>query len=323
MGALRLTEEDVHLACADIAAQGERPTALNLLDKLGRGSLTTITKYLNSWNSSDQAQAVKAESLPAVVKLPPELLKEGDDLLKRMWNVAKSITDAELDVQREALKQAEIANQAKVEEAFKFSEAQSLKIERLEEELLLAQERLKSEKDAHLSALSQLSDAEKVNIGMAKDNERLVQNIAELNSKVSSLNADNEQALNDIKQIQKQFAAEIAQKEVINRELDIQIGKQQTTIEALTTVNDDLKLANEVKNAELSKQLVELEKMHLHRDIALGELNGLKSDLSAAELALSEALQRVANLEGQLAVYSAAKNKKGGNYKQVEVFGDN
>ena len=164
--AIRLTEEEVHLACTEIAAQGERPTSLNLLDKLGRGSLTTITKYLNSWNETDDAQAIDAESLPIVVQLPAELSKEGDDLLKKMWNVAKTLTDTELDIQREALKQAEIANQSKVEEAFKFSEAQAMKIERLEETLVTLKNQLDSEFKNHKEITRLLNDAEKENVGI-------------------------------------------------------------------------------------------------------------------------------------------------------------
>jgi len=133
--ALRLTEEDIHLVCNEIAAQGERPTALTLLEKLGRGSLTTITKYLNSWNTSDEAKILGAELLPVVVKLPTELTRDGEGLIKKIWTIAKNLADAELDIQREALKQAEFNNQAKVEEAFKFSEAQALKNERLEDTL--------------------------------------------------------------------------------------------------------------------------------------------------------------------------------------------
>lgn len=125
--AIRLTEEEVHNACTEIAAQGERPTALTLLEKLGRGSLTTITKYLISWNSSDEAKVLGVELLPVVVALPAELNKDGESLIKKIWAIAKGLADEELDIQREALKQAEINNQAKVEEAFKFSEAQALK----------------------------------------------------------------------------------------------------------------------------------------------------------------------------------------------------
>ncbi len=305
MVAIRLTEEEVHQACSEIVAQGERPTALNLLDKLGRGSLTTITKYLNSWNSSDQAQAIKAETLPILVKLPPELLKEGDDLLKKMWNVAKSLTDAELDVQREALKQAEIANQSKVEEAFKFSEAQSLKIERLEEELQLFKEQLKSEKDAHLKAINQLNDAEKNNISLSKDNERLSHQIIELNSQIVLLQDANKLVAIEIEQLQQRFTEESGKKDAVARELDIQVGKQQTMIESLTTVNDDLKLANEIKNAELSKQMVELEKARIYQETSVVEVTNLKDDLLTAQRSLADVTRQVANLEGQLTVYKS------------------
>lgn len=305
MAAIRLTEEEVHQACSEIVAQGERPTALNLLDRLGRGSLTTITKYLNSWHSSDEAQAVKAENLPTVVKLPPELLKEGDDLLKKMWNVAKSLTDAELDVQREALKQAEIANQAKVEEAFKFSEAQSLKIERLEEELQVYKQSLESEKNAHSKAVNQLNDAEKSNIGLSKDNERLNQQITELNNQIISLQDASKLVATEMEQLQQRFTEESAKKDAIARELEIQVGKQQTTIEALTDASEDLKLANEIKNAELSKQLVELEKARLHQETSVAEASKLKADLLTAQQSLADVTRQLANLEGQLTVYKS------------------
>jgi len=145
MAAPRLTEEEVHEACAEIAAQGERPTVLNVYDRLGRGSLTTITKYFNSWKASDEAQAFGADDLPAVVKLPDELSGEGEDLMKRVWNVAKGLADSELEVQREALRQAEQASLKKVEEAFAFSEAQALKIERLEDDFRTIRAQLEEE----------------------------------------------------------------------------------------------------------------------------------------------------------------------------------
>lgn len=149
MATARLTEQDVHAACGEIAAQGERPTALKLLDELGRGSLTTITKYLNSWNATDEAQAIKAEELPTLVQLPEELSKDGEELLKKIWNIAKGIADSELDVQREALRQAEKDTQVRVEEAFAFSEAQAMKIERLEEGFRALKEQFDEEYKAH------------------------------------------------------------------------------------------------------------------------------------------------------------------------------
>jgi len=63
MASLRLTEE-VFTACSEISAQGERPTSLTLLGKIGRGSLTTITKY---------------RFTACFTQLPEELSKDGNE----------------------------------------------------------------------------------------------------------------------------------------------------------------------------------------------------------------------------------------------------
>lgn len=204
MAAPKLTEEDVHAACAEIVAQGERPTALTLLDKLGRGSLTTITKYLNTWHTTGEAQALNIEALPAVVKVPAELSKEGEDFLKKMWNTAKGIADEELEIQREALQRAEQANQAKVEETFKFSEAQAMKIERLEDELAKFQAELQKEQDGHIQAVARLNETEKSNIGLSKDSDWLQHDIAELKKQLAALEEANKAAAQEKQVLQKQ-----------------------------------------------------------------------------------------------------------------------
>ena len=131
----RLTESNVHAACAEIVAQGERPTAIKLLENLGRGSLTTISKYLQSWHESEQAREIDADNLPASVILPDELTKAGNEALKKIWQIAKRLADADFEKQREISNKAEKELQVKLIDAFKFSEAQALKIETLEDRL--------------------------------------------------------------------------------------------------------------------------------------------------------------------------------------------
>ena len=248
--AIKLTEEEVHQACVVIASQGERPTSLNLLEKLGRGSLTTITKYLNSWNQTDDAQAIDAESLPAVVQLPSELSKEGEDLLKKMWNVAKTLTDTELDIQREALKQAEIANQKKVEEAFKFSEAQSMKIERLEEEFISLKNKLDEEFAEHKKTESKFNGTEKENVALTKDNEQLQNEIEELKNKISSLEESNKTVNQNKQALQENYAKEIKAKDSEIRVLEIDLGKVNEKLSLSVTTNSklilDLKDSNKI-----------------------------------------------------------------------------
>lgn len=279
--ATRLTEAEVHSACVEIATQGERPTSLNLLDKLGRGSLTTITKHLNSWNTSDDAQAIEAESLPAVIKLPDELSREGDDLLKKMWNIAKDITDSELDIQREALKQAEIGNQEKVEEAFKFSEAQSLKIERMEEEFNAIKSQLDTEFSEHNQTESKLYEAEKDNIGLSKDNEQLRNEIESFKSQVAALEETNKSANQNKQAMQENYSKEIKAKEGEIRVLEIELGKVNEKISSSVLTNNKL----------------------------ISDLKDKSSELKKANKIASDAEKMVAKLEGKLEVYSSIENR--------------
>ncbi len=194
----RLTEHEVHQACLDISAQGERPTSLTLLKKLGRGSLTTITKYLNSWKDTDEALNLKADLLPPVAELPEALSLSAEELAKKIWLTSKEMADKELEIQREALKQTEIENQAIVEEAFEFSEAQTTKIEWLEEELKQSQQQLKQKTTDYDEALTQLNVTEKNNVALLKDNEWLTDEVSVLQAKLlelESLAKDNRQKL--------------------------------------------------------------------------------------------------------------------------------
>jgi len=314
MASPRLTEEEVHAACVEIAAQGERPTALTLLDKLGRGSLTTITKYLNTWNATDEAQAIKAEALPAVVKLPEELSKDGEDLLKRMWNIAKGIADEELDIQREALKQAEQANQLKVEEAFAFSEAQSMKIDRLEESLAELNAELEEEQNAHAQAVARLNEAEKDNVGLSKDNERLQHEISELKKQVAALEAADKAAVQEKRELQRQFDAGLKQKDAEIKELELQKHRLHTLLGATEKSNKELKTEIERKVSELSRQIIEYERSGIRYEKTYTELNQVKTELKAAIQTASDAEKLIANLQGQLEVYTRLENKgKPGN----------
>ena len=317
--ALRLTEEEVHAACAEIAAQGERPTALTLLDKLGRGSLTTITKYLNSWNASDEAKLLGAETLPAIIELPAELTKDGEGLIKKIWAIAKGIADEELDIQREALKQAEITNQTKVEEAFKFSEAQALKNERLEDTLTALKAQLDEKHQDYVQSVTKLNDAEKINVGLSKDNDQLRHEISALKDQVATLEKSNKTVLQDKQTLQQQHDAGLKQKDTEIRSLDMQVHKLQSSLDSTVKANEQLKADIKEKTSELSKRVIDLEKLNVHYESATAELIAVKTDLKVANKAASDASKLVANLEGQLEVYKLLdklkKNDDGGSDK--------
>ena len=341
----RLTEIDVHAACVSIAAQGERPTALTLLEKLGRGSLTTITKYLNSWNASDEAKSLGAETLPAIVKLPPELTKDGEDLIKKVWSIAKGIADEELDIQRDALKQAELATHSRVEEAFKFSEAQAMKIERLEDDLSDLKSELAKEQNNLAQTALQLNEAEKGNVGLSKDNDRLDHEVNELKKYVAALEDGNKVAAREKQELLKEHADALKQKDAEIRAFDIQVHELKTSLDSVVKSNDQLKdsikqkdaeirsfdiqvhelqksldaavksneqLTNDLKSktAELSGLVIEHEKLSVHHETTLSDLNTIKAEFKEVNKTTSEAEKQVANLKGQLEVYKSLEKPK-------------
>ena len=314
MAASRLTETEVHAACLTIAEQGERPTALTLLDKLGRGSLTTITKYLNSWNASDEAKVLGAETLPAIIKLPPELTKDGEDLIKKIWSLAKGIADEELNIQRDALKQAELETYSKVEEAFKFSEAQAMKIERLEDVLSDIKAELSKEQNVHAQTIVQLNEAEKTNVGLSKDNDQLQHEISELKKQILSLENVNKAAIKDKQDLQKEHEIALKQKDTEIRSFDIQAHELQTLLDSAAKSNDQLKSDLKSKESELSDRIIELEKLNVRYETAIAELGTVKADFKAINKTTADTEKLVANLKGQLEVYKSLdkpeKNEK-------------
>lgn len=345
MAAPRLTEEEVHAACASIAAQGERPTSLNLLARLGRGSFTTLGKYLNSWNTTDEAKDLGAETLPAIVKLPAELTRDGEDLIKKIWSIAKGIADEELDIQRDALKQAELATHSRVDEACKFSEAQAMKIERLEDDLLAIEAELAKEQGGHAQAVIQLNEAEKANVGLAKDNDQLQNALSgikaelteeqgnhaktstqlkevdkanigltfelnELKKQVAALEEANKAAINEKQDLLKEHAEALKQKDADIRTFDNQVHELQTSLESITQSNEQLKTDLKNKESELSTRIIDLEKITVRYETALAELDTLKVEFKAVTKTMADAEKQVANLKGQLEVYKSLEKSE-------------
>ena len=303
--AIRLTEEEIHTACTEIAAQGERPTALTLLDKLGRGSLTTITKYLNSWNSSDEAKVMGVELLPVVVALPAELTKDGEGLIKKIWAIAKGLADEELDIQREALKQAEINNKAKVEEAFKFSEAQALKNERLEDTLAAVKTEAEQKHADYLTAMAQLNVAEKENVGLSKDNDQLNHEISELKAKITALEDLNKIILADKQALEEKQLVALKQKDKTIQSLELENHKIQLTLTSTLDSNTQLQADNQDKTIKHTDCALKLEKANHLYEASTTELTAVKTELKALSKTVLDTEKMVSNLQGKLEVYKS------------------
>lgn len=83
-----ITQNEVASAAAALQASNTKVTILAVREKLGRGSFTTVKKFLDRWQSSSETQ----HQAPPV---PPQL--------ESLWIEARRVADANLAAERESI----------------------------------------------------------------------------------------------------------------------------------------------------------------------------------------------------------------------------
>ncbi|MGZ4091305.1 MAG: DNA-binding protein [Bacteroidia bacterium] len=146
--AKRLTEEEVHAAAEELHLDGKKVGSIEVYRFLGRGSLTTITNFLKTWNQEE-----KATTLPALITLPEALKKSAEQMIAKVWAESQALAEHELKSQKEALRQAEALANEKIAEADAFSEEQAAQIEALEAKINELYKDLQEQHDELLKAI--------------------------------------------------------------------------------------------------------------------------------------------------------------------------
>lgn len=265
----RLNEIDVHAAMEAMIEVGEKPTALNLLKALGRGSLTTITKFMNSFNKPDNS--ITEDALPALAVVPKEISLAGELLVKRIWADARAFANHEIESQRTALIQAEAEATTRINEAMEFSEVQAKQIEEMEgllDELRL----IITEKDESIKAL----EVDVKNLTQALNKESKDKEIA-LHSNEST-----------------KIALNKSEKYV--DELKTEIASDQKKYEALNESSKTLEKTNKSLELQIGKQQLAL-------DQQANSLDVLKKELTHCKTECKETGEFAARLSGKLEVY--------------------
>lgn len=127
--ASRLTEQEVHEAAQNLIDNEEVLSSLSLLRALGRGSLTTITKYLGTFHKDNQSESF---STPTFTELPDILSRSTKLLAIKIWTEAQVIANKDLESQRDALQHAAKLSADRIKEAEEFSDEQAKRLEELE-----------------------------------------------------------------------------------------------------------------------------------------------------------------------------------------------
>lgn len=95
-----ITQDEVVAAAESLVAANARVTILAVREKLGRGSFTTVKKFLDRWQSSSESQQ---QPLP----VPPQL--------ESLWIEARRAADANLAAERESLNALTVELDARLE----------------------------------------------------------------------------------------------------------------------------------------------------------------------------------------------------------------
>lgn len=184
-----INQEDVSNACNELVKAGETPTTLRIHKMLGRGSNSTIQKFIKVWRESEEAQNSKVDQLPAVVELPKEFVEEGELLLKKIFKIAEQQNAHKIEQIHQEKDQAVAAAKAETDEAIEYADEIGAENEQLKESI-----ESKDEKIASLEG----------DIGSlrAKNGQQAEEN-AEQEAHIATLNEQIEQLANAISELEK------------------------------------------------------------------------------------------------------------------------
>jgi chromosome segregation ATPase len=92
---MAITKEAVFEAATTIAQAGQKPTTINVRERLGTGSFTTISGLLREWRAGRKTvESVRNE------EIPQEIREAGHQLIQTLWMTASSWLSRELATAR-------------------------------------------------------------------------------------------------------------------------------------------------------------------------------------------------------------------------------
>lgn len=296
----RLSEEEVHQAAQNLLDAGENLSSLTLLKELGRGSLTTITKYLATFNQGDD----ESHEFDAgfITEVPETLFRSTKLLAIKIWTESQEIANKELENQREVLQQAVKLSSDRVKEAELFSDEQAKRLEDIErnyeqkakeltETLSGLNLELKQNRESLNRAVIDLEISKTENAALKLASTEIKERLGELKSTretdISELKDDNRSKIDELKaDLKEQDAILQRLKESTtekqdklddeNKRLDLQTAKQKMSLDLLESQLAEEKLlrSNEYKEnkmlrekaALLEGELITWKKVNLTQD---------------------------------------------------------
>ncbi len=300
--AKRLTEEEVHTAAEELQESDIKVSSIEVYKFLGRGSLTTITNFLKTWQQEEQIK-----TLPALITLPEALKKSAEQMIIRVWAESQELAEKEINGQRDALRQAETQANEKISEAEAFSEEQSKQIEALETQI----EAIKRDRDEqHADWIKTIEKEQEDRHQAVMKNAVCEQKLHEAEKQFNYVNGtliEQQQANQTLTSENIKLKNELENTEKIRTEIKIQLDKSEEKIK---------KLEEEItknKKFELLAGRFETEIYNLKQNVTEEKK---RSDRNLKD---NENLrEKAAKLEGELIAWKSIKPKKETQTKKIE-----
>jgi chromosome segregation ATPase len=278
-----VTKEHVEELANDMKLAGKIPSVLSLHKALGRGSYSTIRKYLDEWESEntplEREQKQKAEE-----DIPEVLSQNADLFIRRLWVMARDHESALLASERAAMDEQTQLQKKEAEQIVDASNALVKRIDDLEDAIAQSRQSYQAEHDLRMESEQRASlhaaalERSQVDLKMAipkletlaEKYEKKIEEAASLHSTISSLHADTSrlnaefrqknEAFNRLQQQEEDTKSQLAREKNDNEVLENKIldsAKRETELKTdVQHVREESKRLT-IDNATLGGQLDE------------------------------------------------------------------
>ena len=301
-----VTKEHVEELANDMKLAGKIPSVLRLHKALGRGSYSTIRKYLSEWESENTPLEHVREQ-EAEEDIPEDLAQNADLFIRRLWVMAQGQASALFTSERAVIDEQTQLQKKEAEQIVDASNALVQRIDDLDDALAQSQQsyqvehdlRMESEQRESLHAATlERSQADleltlKKLETLAEKYEKKIEEAAALHSTISSLHADTSRLNGELHQknealsrLQKQ--EEEAKSELAREKNDNDLLKNRI----LDSAKRETELKTDVQNARTESKRFTIDNATL-----CGQLEERARQLNQLETRLSDASAQIEKLK--------------------------
>ncbi|PXX95923.1 DNA-binding protein [Halomonas sp. LBP4] len=301
-----VNREDVHAIADALLAEGVTPSSTRIYQRLGHGSLSTITRYLRTWEfqrSSDERLDAASNSVPS------SIYSASSRLATKLWETAKEEADNALAEQRRVLDEREASWRQEVESAQAIADQANEARATAEQEALEARRELEKIRQ-DFGELMEGYDSLAAERGRLRDKtEAQGEKIAKLRNTLTESEKQSQERLWQNNQQAKELKALTARSE----QLDRQLRDALSNLAKVSQHRDDLQQhADDLSHRLMVSQdrCDQLEKDVRETKLSLAEARQsartAEESASSNAVALQDAQRAVSRLEATLALRDEA-----------------